>query len=262
MGARYLDPKYSRWISTDPALGEYVPQALVNDDAKKHNQNLPGMGGLFNSVNLSLFHYAGNNPVRYVDPDGRFDTFKLIDQNQPSDSNENSGNIFKALCCYALGTVVFLGTLVEDAATGGIGIADDPASFATAGFFFSCGWELVNGGSSKHQVQSPLGKSPTICSPASPEPDDDGDYYESSLKHHQNARGMSSQEPKNAKEMFDKSVRDPNKPNTRWYRDKNGDFHRFQGSNHKYHWNGSTNTGTRVENVPIELRRSLPIGEF
>ena len=69
-GARYLDPKYSRWISTDPALGEYVPLAPVNDDAKKHNENLPGMGGLFNTVNLSLYHYAGTNPVKYVDPDG------------------------------------------------------------------------------------------------------------------------------------------------------------------------------------------------
>ncbi len=73
MGARYLDPKYSRWISVDPALGEYVPQAPVNDEAKRHNQNLPGMGGVFNSVNLNLFHYAGNNPVRYMDPDGMFD---------------------------------------------------------------------------------------------------------------------------------------------------------------------------------------------
>jgi hypothetical protein len=28
------------------------------------------MGGVFNLVNLHLYHYAGNNPVKYVDPDG------------------------------------------------------------------------------------------------------------------------------------------------------------------------------------------------
>ena len=54
-GARYLDPKYSRWFSTDPALGEYVPAAGKSNEADK----LPGMGGIFNSVNLSLYHYAG-----------------------------------------------------------------------------------------------------------------------------------------------------------------------------------------------------------
>jgi hypothetical protein len=29
------------------------------------------MGGVFNVVNLHVYHYAANNPVKYVDPDGR-----------------------------------------------------------------------------------------------------------------------------------------------------------------------------------------------
>jgi hypothetical protein len=28
------------------------------------------MGGVYNTVNLHVYHYAGNNPVKYVDPDG------------------------------------------------------------------------------------------------------------------------------------------------------------------------------------------------
>jgi hypothetical protein len=52
-------------------MGEYLPVAPVNDEAKKRNQNLPGQGGVFNYVNLHTYHYAGNNPVKYVDPDGK-----------------------------------------------------------------------------------------------------------------------------------------------------------------------------------------------
>ncbi|MDR2767815.1 MAG: DUF4329 domain-containing protein [Treponema sp.] len=69
-GARYLDPKTSHWLSTDPAMGEYIPGAPVNDEIRKQNQNLPGMGGVFNIVNLHTYHYAGNNPVKYTDPTG------------------------------------------------------------------------------------------------------------------------------------------------------------------------------------------------
>ena len=69
-GARYLDPKYSRWLSGDPAITDYMAGSSA------------GEGGVYNTVNLHVYHYAGigqrsdielqaNNPVKYVDPDGR-----------------------------------------------------------------------------------------------------------------------------------------------------------------------------------------------
>jgi len=79
-GARYLDSKTGRWISGDPALGDYVPSAPVDDEAKKRNQSLPGMGGVFNYVNLHVYHYAGNNPVKYRDPTGK-DFFNFTQEN-------------------------------------------------------------------------------------------------------------------------------------------------------------------------------------
>jgi RHS repeat-associated protein len=69
-GARYLNPRTSRWISADPGLEDYLPVAPVNDEARRRNRDLPGQGGVFVPVNLAVYHYSGNNPVRYVDPNG------------------------------------------------------------------------------------------------------------------------------------------------------------------------------------------------
>ena len=39
---------------------------MQQDGSKK----LPGIGGVFNAVNMDVYHYAGQNPVKLVDPDG------------------------------------------------------------------------------------------------------------------------------------------------------------------------------------------------
>ena len=63
-------------------------------------------------INLNLYHYAGNNPVRYVDPDGRM--AEVVTEN-PS---------------FGTGVCIVLGTIGEDIVTLGVGLADDPATIA------------------------------------------------------------------------------------------------------------------------------------
>ncbi|MBP3708843.1 MAG: RHS repeat-associated core domain-containing protein, partial [Treponema sp.] len=70
-GARYLDAKYSRWLSADPALGEYM------------GGTSSGEGGIFNTINFNLYHYAGNNPIKYIDPDGRKELMAEDAQGRP-----------------------------------------------------------------------------------------------------------------------------------------------------------------------------------
>jgi RHS repeat-associated protein len=57
-GARYLDPRFSKWLTADPGLGSYL--------------NGAPNGGVHRPYNLSVYSYASNNPASAYDPDGRF----------------------------------------------------------------------------------------------------------------------------------------------------------------------------------------------
>jgi len=57
-GARYYDARTSRWISTDPILESYL-------------SGKPS-GGVYNPGNINLYTYCWGNPVKYIDPDGKY----------------------------------------------------------------------------------------------------------------------------------------------------------------------------------------------
>ena len=181
-GARYLDPKYSRWLSTDPALGEYIPKAPINEEAKRYNQNLLGMGGVFNHINGNLYHYAGNNPVRYIDPDGRSSLSGLV-KTFTGSVQAVIGTAGTLLC--TAGAVV----LAADDATV-IGVLDDPlvivlaAGAAASAFYAESGVKLASEGiietadgvsEAAHNLirnaQTPAAAASP--SPLPPDPDDD-----------------------------------------------------------------------------------------
>ncbi|MGI5107909.1 glycoside hydrolase family protein [Treponema socranskii] len=83
-GARYLDAKYSRWLSADPAVNDYGSGTSA------------GEGGIYNTVNFSLYHYAGNNPIRYTDPTGLFDDVSESCKDFIKDIEKFKPNIYDA----------------------------------------------------------------------------------------------------------------------------------------------------------------------
>ncbi|HEX5749058.1 MAG TPA: SpvB/TcaC N-terminal domain-containing protein [Archangium sp.] len=86
-GARYYDPRVGLWASTDPAATGYI-------DGE-------GLGGVYNPFNLATYTYAANNPLKFVDPDGR------------------------SACCWdrAMGALKLVGGLAEAAAGATVGVA-------------------------------------------------------------------------------------------------------------------------------------------
>jgi RHS repeat-associated protein len=78
-GARYLDPRFSKWMTADPALGDYMPgagktvgyQSPALANAWRGHHDLPGLGGAFRPSNLALYGYGHHNPATLRDPNGK-----------------------------------------------------------------------------------------------------------------------------------------------------------------------------------------------
>jgi RHS repeat-associated protein len=68
-GARYYDPVLSRWVSVDKGLPKFLPK---NDNIN----NLPGLGGVYRSLNMDAYSYCMDNPIIYYDPNGLW-TFQI-----------------------------------------------------------------------------------------------------------------------------------------------------------------------------------------
>ena len=59
----------SRRVFTDATHSS--SRGCKNSIARLATGSRATMGGIYNTVNFHLYHYAGNNPVKYTDPDGR-----------------------------------------------------------------------------------------------------------------------------------------------------------------------------------------------
>src|SRR5690625_1317559 len=64
-GARYYNPRTSVWLSVDPIALWQPVQEVEHYIEGQHN------GGYFNPKNMSVYGYTYQNPLRYIDPNGK-----------------------------------------------------------------------------------------------------------------------------------------------------------------------------------------------
>ena len=72
-GARYMHPRNSTWISADPAGFE-----LVNPMEQDENGKLVAKQSYSLIEGVNWYSYCSNNPVKYVDPDGKMAQTALL----------------------------------------------------------------------------------------------------------------------------------------------------------------------------------------
>jgi len=89
-GARYLDPKRSRWLSSDPAGFELINPMEKDDEGKLvPKQDYSMIEG------LNWYSYVSNNPVKYVDPNGMNEEEADSTKKATEIVDQNKGSIIK-----------------------------------------------------------------------------------------------------------------------------------------------------------------------
>ncbi|MEC5395958.1 RHS repeat domain-containing protein, partial [Bergeyella sp. RCAD1439] len=64
-GARYYDARVSLWLGTDPLSGYNPIMEIEHYIDGEHN------GGVFNPMNFATYSYTYQNPILYIDPNGK-----------------------------------------------------------------------------------------------------------------------------------------------------------------------------------------------
>jgi len=104
-------------MSVDPAMGEYLP------GRGQEPGKLPA-GGVFRPVNLNVYHYGGNNPIRYMDPTGAI----IIAPSDLSTNMQTYGDIGLGNSGYTMQkqgcTVICNARVLNDIVPGGVGVSD------------------------------------------------------------------------------------------------------------------------------------------
>jgi RHS repeat-associated protein len=175
---------------------------------------------------LNLYGYVRNNPTTTADPDGHF----------------------TAVCPCGCGASAC--------------IRDEDVSTAWKSFVVMIGlvWDVATKTFTVPTKSAPQTATPAAQStPADPnKKDDDKNKNVKRVTNPKHNPNSASPEPRNAQELFDKSIAD--KSGVRWAKDSDGTIHRFSApSNGESHWNGSTAGANpiRENNIPIEIRRAL-----